>query len=223
MTPSSISLPAFNREEARRLGAKLFFAAKPCRRKHNPTIRYTSSGQCIQCAAITCGEWAMENHERKLEIDRTYYRMPGNKEKNIQSTAARRKANPQQRRDSDNAAYLRNPAPFRERTRRWEESHPKAVCLRQSRRRAKKRNAPGNHTMQDLRDILKSQGSRCAYFRHCGTNLTPKTAVFDHIIALENGGSNARNNLQATCRPCNASKQDKDPIIWVRQKMGLLI
>lgn len=223
MAAINLAEPAANLEEAIRLGTLTYFAAKPCGRKHQPTIRYTAGRQCVACATLTHTQWRQQNADLKKAIDKAYYRIPENKKKNIESTLARRAENPEARRETDRAAYARDPLPFNNRITRWLENNPRASCIRQSRRRSRQRSAPGNHTELDMIAILAMQGGRCAYFKDCGVDLTRATCADDHIIPLARGGSNDRQNMQCCCRSHNASKGDKDPIIWVRVKLGWLI
>ena len=56
-------------------------------------------------------------------------------------------------------------------------------------------------------DILKRDNFTCQY---CGK--TPKDGVklhVDHIIPLDKGGDNSKENLITTCQECNLEKQDK--------------
>ncbi len=80
----------------------------------------------------------------------------------------------------------------------------------------------GRHTALDIADILTSQGGKCAYFTHCGAEITNKNQHVDHIIPLLAGGSNGRHNLQILCKTCNLSKGAKDPLIHCRSLGWLL-
>ena len=50
----------------------------------------------------------------------------------------------------------------------------------------------------------RTQG-KCAL---CGKFVRFDQFTIDHIIPLAKGGTNDRNNLQCTCKRCNAMKQD---------------
>ena len=96
--------------------------------------------------------------------------------------------------------------------------YPDRVAARWRTRRARKQNAPGAHTAQDIADIIKLQFNKCAY---CKKNLSCGYHV-DHIVPLSKGGSNDRRNLQITCAACNIRKNDKDPLDYARQTGRLL-
>lgn len=77
------------------------------------------------------------------------------------------------------------------------------TLLWNNRRRARKRNALGSHTIQEWLTTLRAWKWRCAY---CGKKLTKKTATRDHIIALSRGGSDFIENIAPSCLSCNSSK-----------------
>ena len=53
--------------------------------------------------------------------------------------------------------------------------------------------------------VLKRDEHRCVY---CHADLTKVPLAIDHLIPVTRGGTNAINNLQATCKTCNARKKD---------------
>ena len=53
------------------------------------------------------------------------------------------------------------------------------------------------------RDLMRMQSNTCPY---CGSRKTIRTMDIDHMTPAVRGGSNARSNLQVTCRPCNQRK-----------------
>jgi 5-methylcytosine-specific restriction endonuclease McrA len=54
------------------------------------------------------------------------------------------------------------------------------------------------------------------YCVRCGKHLEGNDYTIDHIIPLNKGGTHDLHNLQAMCRVCNGTKQDKtlDRITW---------
>lgn len=84
--------------------------------------------------------------------------------------------------------------------------------------KARKKLAVGSHAADDIAAIFKAQRGKCGY---CRIKLGKRYHV-DHIIALFNGGSNNRTNLQILCGPCNNSKSAKDPIDFARSKGRLI-
>lgn len=79
-----------------------------------------------------------------------------------------------------------------------------------NRRRARKLNAQGSHTVEDIRRQYEAQSGRCYY---CGIQVGNDYHV-DHVVPLSRGGSNGPENLVIACAPCNLSKSDRLPHEW---------
>jgi 5-methylcytosine-specific restriction endonuclease McrA len=84
--------------------------------------------------------------------------------------------------------------------------------------RVRKAGSAGRYAEDALFAIFKLQKSKCAY---CRKSLKDYFEV-DHIIAVINGGTNDRRNLQLTCKHCNRSKSAKDPLVFARSLGRLL-
>ena len=67
---------------------------------------------------------------------------------------------------------------------------------------AKRKNAPGQHSGDDIADLMRHQGGECAM---CHCDITDKFHV-DHRIPLSRGGHNNVGNLQLLCPKCNLTK-----------------
>lgn len=75
------------------------------------------------------------------------------------------------------------------------------------RRRNRVRNLPATLTYEEWNDILKAQDNKCL---GCGREFSDKLRPEqDHIIPISKGGGYVKENIQALCRSCNASKGDK--------------
>lgn len=55
--------------------------------------------------------------------------------------------------------------------------------------------------------ILHRDDGRCIY---CLIEIAENSFVIDHLIPMSKGGTNAKNNLVASCGPCNQRKADAD-------------
>ena len=87
-------------------------------------------------------------------------------------------------------------------------------------RYAIRRGSRGKYTGEDVAEITLRQGNKCAICRRAfSKRLKPSV---DHIVPLVKGGMNVRRNIQIVCRPCNSSKNDSDPVIYMQSK-GLLL
>lgn len=101
-------------------------------------------------------------------------------------------------------------ARWREKSRLRRLNNPEAERAKTHRYRARKRNAKGSYTAQDIHLIRENQRNKCWW---CGKSLEGGYHI-DHRIPLARGGSNDPSNLVLTCAPCNLSKQDKLPSEW---------
>lgn len=89
-------------------------------------------------------------------------------------------------------------------------THPDVLQLKNSRRRALKKNAGGDWTRAQFLELCGACDWRCAYCHERFGRLTP-----DHIQPLSRGGSNDIDNIIPACGPCNYSKQDKTPLEYL--------
>lgn len=91
-------------------------------------------------------------------------------------------------------------------TRKWASKNPEAVRVQARNRRARKRAAPGSHTVEDVQRKFQQQDGKCYWCRQ------PLTEYHvDHIVALVQGGSNGPENLCCACPTCNLRKNKKMP------------
>jgi len=95
----------------------------------------------------------------------------------------------------------------RERTKKWKRDNPEKQRFMEKRRRARKTNAEGSHTLEEW-ELIKSQyGNMCVFCQKI-ESLNRKLTQ-DHILPLSKCGSDFIENIQPLCFSCNASKQDK--------------
>jgi hypothetical protein len=108
----------------------------------------------------------------------------------------------------------------RQRASKRRKTNPEAIRIENRNLKARKKNTPGRHTAEDIINIRKQQGDRCAY---TGVKLNGKGHC-DHIIPLNRGGSNWPHNLQLLSDFMNVSKADRSPIehlkSMVKQAVG---
>lgn len=102
--------------------------------------------------------------------------------------------------------------------RAWEKANPDKLRTTWRNKRAKRSSAPGTHSIEDIKRILRQQKCKCAY---CRASIKAKYHV-DHIVPLAKGGSNWPRNLQLLCVDCNIRKNATDPIKF-GQKLGFLL
>lgn len=243
-------LEKIGRRAAILAGSKRYFTGEPCLHGH-VAERFTTSARCVRCAGISLRAARKKNPEAIAEKARLYRRANSQRisarvrahyAANIEKCRARGRADEKirrERRKEELAArrkqqYAANPDPSRARNRksyqkniearragnaRWAKENPDKVNAINQARRARKRMAAGRYTPDDIKAIFALQKGRCAY---CRTSFKRAKPTVDHIQALAAGGSNFRSNLQLLCRPCNSSKQDRDPLDHA-QTLGLLL
>lgn len=185
-----------SRADARSQGLKRYFTGRPCKYGH-VCQRAVSSHVCIEC------------HNKLIHADKKKHRADFRRW--YAKNAERQRLRAREYR-AENLEYCRQKAS------KWKAANRDQNSAHQRNRDAKKRESGGQHTAQDIAEILKAQRGRCAY---CREGLKNKYHV-DHIIALSKGGSNGRRNLQLLCQPCNQRKHARDPIEFARSLGRLL-
>jgi 5-methylcytosine-specific restriction endonuclease McrA len=80
------------------------------------------------------------------------------------------------------------------------------LTLFTNRRRARKHAAPGIHTEQEWQDLKALYNFTCL---RCGKLEPDIRLTRDHVIPLEQGGSDSIDNIQPLCARCNSKKNNK--------------
>ena len=145
------------------------------------------------------------NRERRKASDKAYYE--ANRERIKASRRAYREANLEAVREKararQKAYYEANGEKALARQKAYREVNPDTMRLSNSRRRARKRKAPGHHTSEQWQSRLEYFGNKC---RYCGST---ENIECEHQIPLSRGGSNWASNLAPACKSCNCSKGTK--------------
>jgi 5-methylcytosine-specific restriction endonuclease McrA len=216
--------------DARSRGLKRYFTGQPCKRGHL-CDRFTSSRACVECLRASVGEWRINNAEHLVNYRKNYF------SDNREAISEKRKASRPARRDRLNAVtrkwraenldrvlkysrdyYNTNKAEMAEYHSEWCKNNALKCRLYVAKRRAQEF---GSFSEEDIQEIMKQQRGKCAFYKICGNSLKKKYDI-DHIVAISNGGSSFRSNLQLLCQSCNRSKSNKDPIVFSQQR-GMLL
>jgi HNH endonuclease len=115
---------------------------------------------------------------------------------------------------------LKNWAAVLRRHKIWRDKNPETMAAMARNQRARRKQAPGKHTVEDIRNIWDRQQHKCAV-PHCLYPISdqkgPHKYHVDHIKALMNGGSNWPKNLQILCGTHNRRKQAQDEFRWAAE------
>lgn len=113
--------------------------------------------------------------------------------------------NREARLDANRRYRAKNPEKCAEIARQWKADNPEQALALKRNYKARKRNAEGSHTAEDIISLYAIQEGRCYY---CDDPLGLDYHV-DHRQPLSRSGSNDPDNLAIACCPCNLSKKDK--------------
>lgn len=95
--------------------------------------------------------------------------------------------------------------------RRARQRNPEKYRVKERQKRARRAQASGRHTWQDVQKQLDQQNGLCYWCRGKLETVGEKKYHVDHLIALAKGGSNGPENIVCACPDCNGTKSDKMP------------
>jgi 5-methylcytosine-specific restriction endonuclease McrA len=127
-----------------------------------------------------------------------------------------RKKHPQTKRDVEKRYRERHPEKAYARRKKWGIENPQRLLDYSRARRAKKKNAGGSHTNEELLILYVIQQGKCCW---CGQPMGNKITdrhlhhfenfTEDHIKPLSKGGNDYIANIVLACWRCNCSRQEK--------------
>jgi len=153
-------------------------------------------------------QWQIDNPDKTRENKQRWYE--SNRDKERERLQQYYQANLDKVRERVRQWQKANPDKTRERKCLWYKANPDKVREFSHRRRARKLNAEGSHTAEELKAQYKRQKGRCYW---CGDKLKGEYHA-DHVIPLTKGGSDYISNIVCACPVCNLSKHDKLPHEW---------
>ena len=195
--------------------------AEERRLRHNELARQWRSKNRNK-ALSSLRNWQSKNKEHMYSYNKARYdaRTVAQKEETRAKDRTRHKKKREEDREGYNARLRRwsndNPGKVFIRNKRWVDSNKDKVRAAKIRRRAR---GDSHFTSEDISRIRKLQGGKCGY---CREVISSEAEQIDHIVALANGGTNNRTNVQLLCASCNRRKARRDPIDFARS-MGMLI
>ncbi len=179
-------------------------ACKSCTKKYRRAYYEANRERVLE----TNRRWRKKNKDRIREINRKYQAEHREQYREYQRQWYWR--NPERGRKSAKKWRQNNPEKRRVTIRRWHEQNPERNRFYAHRRIARKNNAIGSHTVDDIKQQYKKQEGKCYW---CNTAVAD-TYHIDHVIPLSRGGSNSPDNLVISCPTCNLSKGSKLPSEW---------
>lgn len=201
-----------SRAEAKARGLSTYFTGRACKRGH-VSKRNARSKVCYACHREDQVKARADDPGRiKLIKAASYLR---HREEVLAKVAAYQEANKSAVKKRTKAYRQANKAKISERFKTYAKANRDLMRVHERRRKMRHRNAPGDHTLADIRALEKAQGWLCANPR-CRADLVGGYQV-DHIQPLAKFGCNCANNLQLLCEPCNQGKGDKAPADWLRE------
>lgn len=100
----------------------------------------------------------------------------------------------------------------------YEEKRKPKMVQNEANRRARKRNAGGEHTLEQVDALYVRQKQKCAACRISLHGIFHR----DHVVPLAAGGSNDISNIQLLCPDCNRSKGARSNEEFMRRRGYLL-
>jgi 5-methylcytosine-specific restriction endonuclease McrA len=183
--------------------------------KHNGCSGGVTSA-CRKCHSERHRKYHKENKEKEAERHRKYHEE--NKEKEAERQRKYRKENKEKVLERQRKHYeenkekvlerhrkyhKENKEKVLERKRKWQKENPEKCAESTRKRRARKVNAAGSHTAEQVKARFDYYGNKCIY---CGSD---ENLEVEHRIPLARGGSDWPANLAPACGPCNRSKGTK--------------
>ena len=160
--------------------------------------------QCKKCVCEITAEYTKQNYEKVIQRKRNYH-----KTHKAEIDAYNRQY------------YLEHKDDVKQRVRDWEVAHPEQTRERSviglHDRRFRKVGLKSSFTRGDWKDckaFFSEDGVvKCAY---CGKPL--KRATIDHVVPIDSGGENTKNNIVPACLKCNSGKINHSLEEWYRKQ-----
>lgn len=165
---------------------------------------------CKLCEAARKKKWTEDNPDKAKNSKNDYKkRHPERVKKQSKEYYGKTKVQKNTRRRE---RYADNPEPELKAAKEYRKSPKGREVQRigQKTRRARKLNAEGKYTADDVKKQYDRQRGKCYW---CDKKVGDSYHI-DHVIPLSRGGDNTPSNIVIACQPCNQSKSDKLPHEW---------
>lgn len=110
--------------------------------------------------------------------------------------------------------YQANKESIKTKVAAYTKKNPEVIANTMAKRRAQKQGSQVDPLgiKKWMKEVKALPFARCHW---CGTKVSGGKIQFDHVVALNIGGSHTMGNLCASCRDCNYSKHDRALSEWV--------
>jgi 5-methylcytosine-specific restriction endonuclease McrA len=142
--------------------------------------------EVIERRRIYHQKWYMENRTRLLALQKAY-----------------QAANIEKKHERGRVWFQKNRARKLLQNKLWRDSHIEEQNMFSRRRRIRKQQVGGKHTVSDWLNVKRLFDYRCAI---CGRSEPDISLTEDHKIPVVKGGTDNIDNIQPLCRSCNSSK-----------------
>lgn len=191
-----------------------YFLGEVCSKKHEfctgLNLRYVLNRDCVECRREHSKARRKAKKEEIAEYGRQRYQ--ANRESLLEYYRQKYYANPEvfaarkKKYVSENADKVRS---ARSRYKRSERGREVERKYEHKRRALEKLAHHYPWTAEEIEKRLDEFDNCCAY---CGRSDRPLT--LDHFLSISSGGADCLGNIVPCCRPCNSSKNNREPKIW---------
>ena len=161
--------------------------------------------QCKACENQRSKRYYEANREKIAEQKKQYRK--ANPEKKAEYNKQYRKANREKTLEYQKQYRKANREKMAEYQKQYHKDNKEAYRLYSQKRRARKANAAGHYTQEQLQARFDYHGNRCVY---CGSE---EDLTIEHLIPLSGGGTNWPANLAPACKSCNCGKGNRKTFV----------
>lgn len=183
-------------------------AEKRDKRKENPELHREKSRQYVSLRREHVRE--LKRKHRKLKLDS--YQEALERYRESHRDEINEKARQRRQEDIEHARLLGRQSRERHREdrnayqREYNKTNRDKITAATNRRRARKLQAEGSHTLEEWESLKRHYNFTCLC---CGRQEPEITLTRDHVIPLNKGGDDSINNIQPLCNRCNSKKSSK--------------
>lgn len=151
--------------------------------------------------------WAKDNREKSNAIKNKWRR--NNREQALEIIKQWHKKNSEKEKEYWKKYFQKNKEKLYKKIKEWNKTeNGKALHQRSNhKRRTREKEIINTLTAKEWADILEEHNYRCIY---CDVEFNCELLpTKDHIIPINKGGHNTKENIVPACRSCNSKKHDK--------------